>query len=163
MQRHVDLALQRVQRQRFLGHRLAVALGDQIGQPHDDRFDLRLAVREGWIADERRNERLPRQQVGLLEQSRRRLTQLLAAEFLPPQVFDHRRGHAFLGHGPAIVRTNNRHVDLDQQPAVQIIHQLDEIGFTFEQRRIASHHPRPTMAIQLTAVAYHSTQHADQS
>ena len=77
VQRHVNLLLEGVQGDGFLGHRLAVALGNQIGQPHHDRFDLGLAIAQRRVADKGGDQRFPAQRVGLLEQSGGGFPQLL--------------------------------------------------------------------------------------
>ncbi len=82
----------------------------------------------------------------------------------PPEVFDHRRCDPLFLSRPAIVGTNDRHIDLDQQAAVQIIHQFHEsVRPALQEGRISPDHPGTTVTVQLATITQDPAQHADQA
>ena len=122
-----QLCLQRAQVGRLAGSDRAVGPSNQVGQTHDHRFQVANAVLQGRNLHEKAHQAVPAQSGCLVRDLQDGLAQRLACQPLAPDVFEKLLGQLSLEAAPLEVGLGDRDEHLDDQPLVQVFHQLDKL------------------------------------
>lgn len=122
-----DLLLDVFDHRGFGGGDAAVAFGDEIGETHDDGFELAEAFAEGRDLVEGADAGIPLETVALGDDVMRRFAEWFAFEGLAPDVFEKDGGELHLFGAPDLIGAGDGDEDFDEQTVVEVAHELEEV------------------------------------